>query len=91
VPVRSGTGPCVARQLAGGPVVVPEGVILRADGPGVQVSLRRYASDSFPLALGALPPGQPEELRVSSDRSQRPWTIQLSGSGAVDVCDQSSR
>jgi len=91
VPVRTGTGPCVARQLAGGPVVVPEGVILRADGPGVQVSLRRYASDSFPLALGALPPGQPEELRVSSDRSQRPWTIQLSGSGAVDVCDQSSR
>ena len=91
VPVRTGTGPCVARQLAGGPVVVPEGVILRADGPGVQVSLRRYTSDSFPLALGALPPGQPEELRVSSDRSQRPWTIQLSGSGAVDVCDQSSR
>jgi hypothetical protein len=91
VPVRTGTGPCVARQLAGGPVVVPEGVILRAHGPGVQVSLRRYASDSFPLALGVLPPGQRKELRIPSDRSQRPWTIQVSGSGAVDVCDQSSR
>jgi hypothetical protein len=38
-----------------------------------------------------LPPGQRKELRIPSDRSQRPWTIQVSGSGAVDVCDQSSR
>jgi hypothetical protein len=62
------------------------GLILRADGGGAQVGLRRYANDSFPLSFGTLPPGQAELLRIPADRSQMPWTLQLTGSGAVAVC-----
>jgi hypothetical protein len=62
------------------------GLLLTARGPGAQANLRRYASESFPVALGALPDGQPELLRIPTDRSPRSWTLELSGAGGVTVC-----
>ena len=83
------TGPCVTRTLSEGhPATAPGGVIMRSPGPGIQVALRRYATESFPLALGTLTPGRPELIQIPIDRSTRIWTIQLSGTGAVDVCDR---
>ena len=62
--------------------VPPQGVALTASGPGTQVSLRRYASASFPVALGTLAPGTAELLRIPADRSPRPWSLQLTGGAA---------
>jgi hypothetical protein len=85
------TGPCATRNLrASQPVTVPQGVIMRAHGPAIRVSLRRYATESFPLALGTLPVGSAELIETPTDRSDRDWTIQLSGTGAVDVCDRAT-
>jgi hypothetical protein len=73
------------------PATIPvpsAGLVLRADGDGVQLGLRRYASDSFPLALGQLPAGQSELLQIPADRSSRPWTAGLTGRGRVAICGQ---
>jgi hypothetical protein len=66
--------------------VPPQGVVLTASGPGTQVSLRRYASASFPVQLGTLVPGTPELLRIPADRSTRPWSARLTGGGRVTAC-----
>jgi hypothetical protein len=66
--------------------VPPQGIVLTASGSGTQVSLRRYASGSFPVALGTLAPGAAELLRIPTDRSPKPWTAQLSGGGRVTAC-----
>jgi hypothetical protein len=62
------------------------GILLTASGPGTQVSLRRYASGSFPVQLGTLTPGTPELLRIPTDRSTRPWSAQLTGGAGVTTC-----
>jgi hypothetical protein len=66
--------------------VPAEGVVLRASRAGTEASLRRYASDSFPVALGPLEPRAPTLLRIPADRSSRPWALQLSGGGPVAAC-----
>jgi hypothetical protein len=83
-PVACSGGRSVANPVI---IAVPTtGLVLSTPGSGVQVSLRRYASESFPVALGPLPAGQAQLLRIPNDRSQRPWTLQLSGAGKVTVC-----
>jgi len=67
-------------------MIPPAGLVLDADNPGVRVAVRRYATTSFPLALGTLKSGRPELLRIQPDRSPHPWTLQLSGRGRVTVC-----
>jgi hypothetical protein len=62
------------------------GFIIRAQSPGVEAGLRRYARGSFPVSLGTLPPGQPQLLRIPPDRSSVPWTLQLTGRGEAAVC-----
>jgi hypothetical protein len=62
------------------------GALLRADNGPVEVDLGRFA-DAFPVELGSLASGAWEELAIPADRSRRPWRAQLSGSGAVTVCD----
>jgi hypothetical protein len=92
-PATGAPAACSASRSVANPVIMPvptTGLVLSAAGPGVQVSLRRYASDSFPVALGPLPGGQAQLLRIPTDRSQRPWTLQLSGAGAVTVCRTAS-
>ena len=66
--------------------VPAQGVLLTANGPGTQVSLRRFASASFPVQLGTLAPGTPELLRIPADRSTRPWSAQLTGGAGVTAC-----
>jgi hypothetical protein len=92
-PATGASAACLASRSVANPVIVPvptTGLVLSAPGSGVQASLRRYASDSFPVALGPLPAGQAQLLRIPTDRSQRPWTLQLSGAGAVTVCRAAS-
>jgi hypothetical protein len=60
--------------------------VLRAASAGTRVSLRRYASGSFPVALGPLPAGGTILLRIPQDGSPRPWYAQLSGAGRVAAC-----
>jgi hypothetical protein len=93
VHLQAGGGPrsetCVELQTAAGMVVVGvpgEGMVLRAATPGTEVSLRRYASESFPVALGQLPARTMELLRIPADHSARPWSASLSGGRAVTAC-----
>jgi hypothetical protein len=65
--------------------VPPEGVVLVSRVPGVRVSARRYATQSYPVALGELPVDRPQLLRIEPDRSVRPWVLQFSRPGA-SVC-----
>jgi hypothetical protein len=79
-------GTCVTLQPGAIVDVPPEGMVLRARSPGSAVSLRRYASESFPVSLGPLPAGTAELIRIPADRSARPWSAQLSGGGRVTAC-----
>jgi hypothetical protein len=86
---RSRPGTCVELQPAARLAVlnVPaEGMVLRSPSAGTAVALRRYASGSFPVALGTLRSGQAELLRIPADRSARPWSARLSGGGHVTAC-----
>ena len=89
-PTRANPGSgCLSAHLDLGPAVatIPrEGLIVRARGDAIEVALRRYASTSFPVSLGTLRAGRSELLRIRSDRSSRPWTLELSGAGTVSVC-----
>ena len=80
---------CVELRPGAGPAIVgvpPEGIVLRARSTGTAVSLRRYATASFPIALGSLTAGRPALLRVPADGSTRPWSAQLRGGGRVIAC-----
>jgi hypothetical protein len=67
--------------------VPPEGLVLTSPVPGVQISARRYATQSYPVPLGELPVGRPRLLRIEPDRSVHPWTLQFSLPGA-SVCQR---
>ena len=81
-------GTCIVLAGSGAaPAIVdvpPEGIVLQTSSAATDVSLRRYAS-GFPVALGRLPAGRPELLRITADRSSRPWSAQLTG-GRVTAC-----
>lgn len=84
--------PCLKVKAASDPAIpVPSGgLVLTARDSRVQAGLRRYASATFPLALGPLPKRHAELLQIPTDRSQRPWTLGLTGTGAVTVCAEPS-
>src|SRR5262249_47649977 len=82
-------GTCVALNPGTGPAVIavpPEGMVLRADSAGTRLTLRRYASGSFPVALGSLPAGRSVLLRIPADGSSQPWNAQLGRGGRVTAC-----
>jgi hypothetical protein len=86
---RAQPGTCVQLDPATAPAIVAvpaEGVVLRASMAGPGVAVRRYATDSFPVALGPLAARRMELLRIPADRSARSWSAQLSGGGAVTAC-----
>jgi hypothetical protein len=80
--------PSTCAELQPGAIigVPPEGMTLQASAAGTAVALRRYASDSFPVALGQLTAGTTELLRIPADGSARSWNAQLSGGGQVTAC-----
>jgi hypothetical protein len=81
-------GKCV-KPPPGAPTPVPSGgLLLRTAASGTQVSLRRYATQSFPVSLGSLRPGEQELLRITPDRSTMSWSLGLSGPH-VQVCQPS--
>jgi hypothetical protein len=85
---RARTTHCAASQ-PGTPIAVPHGgLLLRTQASGAQASLRRYATQSFPVSLGPLPPGEQQLLQITPDSSPRPWALELSGS-QVQVCQPS--
>ena len=88
-PAGAGFEACRRLDLRGGPAVIelpPEGIVLESARTGTDASLRRYATGSFPVSLGALEPRSPVLLRTPPDRSTLPWTLELAGGGPVTAC-----
>jgi hypothetical protein len=80
---------CSTTRLDAGPVILPvptAGLVLQAQGGAVEAGLRRYSSASFPIALGPLADGAWLRLSIPPDPSPRPWMLQLTGPGAIQVC-----
>jgi hypothetical protein len=68
-------------------IAVPAGgLLLTAHTGGTRAALRRFASLSFPVSLGALPRGRQQLLRIPPDRSSHPWAVQLAGGGPALAC-----
>jgi hypothetical protein len=63
----------------------PGGAALELGPGGGQARLRRYASEEFPVELGAVPAGS-SRLAIPSDRSDEPWELELVAEGPVSVC-----
>ena len=53
---------------------------------GAQLSLRRFATGSFPVILPPLAPGQARVLRIPTDRATEPWELALRSNGPTAVC-----
>ncbi len=66
----------------------PGGAILSsAPGPGAEILVRRYASQTFPVDLGLVPAGESRRLEIPADASEQPWQVQVqSGGGTLEVC-----
>lgn len=82
-------GPCttVRASAAGAPIVLlPAGGVFLRQPPGgsTRLSLRRFATASFPVDAGDLMGAG--VLAIPADRSRRPWQLQLSATGPVTVC-----
>jgi hypothetical protein len=68
-------------------IAVPAGgILLTARTAGTRAALHRFASESFPVAVGPLPRRRQVLLHIPTDRSPQPWTLQLSGGGPVRAC-----
>jgi hypothetical protein len=63
----------------------PGGAILRTGGGAPHpLSLRRFAAEGFPVSVSALHGSA--SLVVPTDRSGRPWQLQIGGAGPVTAC-----
>ncbi len=83
-------GSCLALG-AGSPVAVlrlpPGGVIVHASREaGGQISLRRFATDSFPITVARLAPGQVGVLQIPTDRATEPWEVEINPAAGATVC-----
>ncbi len=75
---RSGQAPPVVKLPRGGATLfAPRGV--RA-----ALSLRRFATASFPIVVGTLEGAA--RLAIPTDRSTRPWQLQVDANGPVTLC-----
>ena len=85
----SARGSCLTvRGVGGVPPILslpPGGVLLKAAGGAPsELSLRRFADESFPVSAGTLRGSA--SLVVPTDRSSRPWQLQIGGGGRVTAC-----
>ncbi len=77
----------VARSGEAPPVIeLPPGGATLTAPPGVaaKLSLRRFATTSFPIVVGTLQGAA--RLSIPTDRSERPWQLQVDANGPVTVC-----
>jgi hypothetical protein len=58
-----------------------------APGHPVEVRLRRYATERFPVKVGTVRGGITAPLAIPPDGSDQPWQLGLSGSGTAQVCE----
>lgn len=65
----------------------PGGAIVRARGGPVALRLRRYAVGSSPVDVGRIGAGEQALLEIPADGSEKPWQLELTGSGPVEVCE----
>ena len=82
------TGCITLRPAAGqAPVVsLPAGGAVLRTAPGItaDLRLRRFSSASFPVSAGSVTGSA--VLAIPSDRSSRPWQLQILAPGRVTVC-----
>lgn len=87
--VAAGPG-CQELTLERGPQPVPlpaNAATVAMASPGTAtVTLRRYASETFPVALGTVTRETPAAVAIERDASTEPWELGLSGTGTVRVC-----
>jgi hypothetical protein len=65
----------------------PGGVLVQASRrAAADVSLRRFATASFPVVAGSLAAGQAGVLHIPSDGAAQPWELELSSRAPATVC-----
>ncbi|HEX5982678.1 MAG TPA: hypothetical protein VFY69_00580 [Solirubrobacterales bacterium] len=89
--LAGGTGECV--EVPGGGEAVPEvplspglNRIEIAPGPPAELSLRRFATEEFPVPTNAPPGGSVVLLRVPRDASDQPWHLHVQAEQPARVC-----
>ena len=82
------TRPRGCRPLAqGSPVRLPSGgAVVSATSGRPKLALRRYSLTDWPVPLGSLKAGETATLAIPRDLSPVPWSLALTGPGAVTVC-----
>jgi len=86
---RSGTEKCVAVAGRKAEVKVDPGLTRVEVGPGPDavVSLRRFASDGYPVEIASSPGGSTTVLRVPRDEEpQKPWYLHVEAPQGARVC-----
>ena len=80
---------CRRVPAPGGILRLPTGGVGIRTSPrvGAELSLRRFATASFPVVLPPLAPGQLSTLRIPTDRAMEPWELELRSNGPTGVCE----
>lgn len=83
-----GCKPLPTGEAAAGGVRLAPGVtrIELAPGPAGDFALRRFAQESFPVGTSGAPGDSVTELRIPTDRSDKPWHLQVTAEQAAYVC-----
>jgi hypothetical protein len=86
-PLSSATGcsPVPAGPSGAAVVELPTGPTVVRAPDGADLSLRRYATESFPVELGPLEAGEAAVLELPPDRASEPWELEATG-GSVELC-----
>jgi hypothetical protein len=79
--VDAGDGAGTVVELAPGGVVAETS----AGGP-VELHLRRFAQDGFPIQAGSVGRGEAVSIAIPQDGATRPWQLLASGPGRVTLC-----
>lgn len=65
----------------------PGGAVIEAPPRSpAAIKLRRFATTASSVIAGEVPPGQRAVLEIPTDRSARPWVLELEARGLASVC-----
>jgi hypothetical protein len=89
IPSRGPFRNCRRVPAPGGIMRLPPGGadIRTSPRAGAELSLRRFATASFPVVLPPVGPGQIRTLRIPTDRAMEPWKLQLRSNEPTGVCE----